>query len=268
MKFPKNIHFPLIAIFIALLLGACNSDRNPESLEDETPNDMTFKERNDRPQMAPQQDNAKVIRNWDAYTYTIEIEDTAFPIVTAEEKEGEPKAMKVKQEDKVEKNKKAELETEVPEKLEKDNLDNFNIAMYMDELEIGIDTMAVVRDLNLNRPPLFDRSCLNANYPVKCSNEKIRAYLKENLSYPKTAIADNYEGVEVVSIRINKEGELEPGVTLLTESTPCQGCAKAAVMTVSQMPDNWVPALKNGEVVATRINIPIRFKHRGTTSLK
>jgi TonB family protein len=123
---------------------------------------------------------------------------------------------------------------------------------------IQIVVQSSLTDIEKNRPPLFSEQCLTAEYPVKCSSNKIAHFIRENLKFPTDAVITGYDGVEMVSIQINKDGEVD-NIEVQSNKNGCKDCQAAAYSVIAAMPDKWVPALENGNPVATEVTIPIEF---------
>lgn len=108
-------------------------------------------------------------------------------------------------------------------------------------------------------PPLFegcDDPLISEKQRQDCSNPKIQAFINQNIVYPDSARINNVEGVVVVRFLVNKEGKID-SVELVRNIGA--GCGIEALRVVKLMPDSK-PALRNGEAVATKITLPIRFK--------
>lgn len=114
-------------------------------------------------------------------------------------------------------------------------------------------------DLKQNRPPLYGEECLDAEYPVKCSSDKVTQFVREHLKFPKEALISGYDGVEIVSLQVTKKGTVE-SIEVRSRKNGCRDCQTSAYSVVAAMPDRWVPALENGEPIATTVTIPIEFR--------
>ncbi len=251
MKLFRILYFCLLTAAI-ISLNSCgnNHDKTPSSLSDTTPDSVTFKERSDWPKNQAEQDNTEVDKNVKdyvgSYTYRVNPADVSVAVVKREEPN--PAAKDVKN---------PARETNPPKKLEKINID---VANSEDEIpEITLNETAALTDLRMDRPPLFGSTCLQTELPVKCSRDNLRAYIQNNLEYPRMAKFNDHDGMEEVTFTITKEGEVA-NIKVREKDSPCSGCAEAAAAMVSSMPDKWVPALRNGKPVSVIVTLPIEFE--------
>lgn len=166
------------------------------------------------------QDNSRV-ENESAYTYIIDPEEMVFPVVTADSVSG----------------------------------DSSNEMLS----PIAIVVQSTRKDIEENRPPLYGEECLEQPFPVRCSSDNISAFVRENLEFPESATGQTVQGIEMVTIRVSKEGKISD-VKIESSESNCDSCKEAAYSVVSSMPAQWLPALKDGKPVSTRITIPIEFK--------
>lgn len=118
-------------------------------------------------------------------------------------------------------------------------------------------------DINMDRPPVFSKDCLSAANVSECTEAAIRDYIKSNLDYPETALEEGHDGFEKVTFVVDNNGKVGSDIKVASKDKPCEGCAKASVEVVANMP-NWLPALENGKPVSTEVTIPIRFDYKGT----
>lgn len=113
------------------------------------------------------------------------------------------------------------------------------------------------------RPPVFTGECLTAADKFACTNKKLKEYASDRfIDYPDAASAQGQEGLEYVTFTLDEEGNFEGNLKVIAKNEPCQGCAETAVNIVSEMEDQWFPAIKDGETVKTQLTIPIRFDLR------
>lgn len=81
-------------------------------------------------------------------------------------------------------------------------------------------------------------------------------YLDAHLQYPEPAQKSGVEGVVTVETLIGKNGEVQSVGVVKGIGF---GCDESVMELVSNMPP-WVPALENGEEVAQKVFIRIRFR--------
>lgn len=111
-----------------------------------------------------------------------------------------------------------------------------------------------------DRPPLFSRNCLNAEDKMKCTNSEMQEFVVDNdFQYPEKALDRFQEGQEYVSFKLTEDGIIK-NIRVLAKEDICRGCSDVAADIVSSMKNMWFPAMKDGEPVATKITIPIKFK--------
>jgi|SRR5690554_518413 len=108
--------------------------------------------------------------------------------------------------------------------------------------------------LNVSNEVVFDRV---ENMPSPPGGmESWSHYLSENLTYPAEAKKSGVEGTVYVTFTVAKDGEIiEP--TIL-RGIGC-GADEEAIRVIQAAP-NWIPGEQQGQKVAVRMRIPIRFK--------
>jgi len=108
-------------------------------------------------------------------------------------------------------------------------------------------------------PPLFE-GCNDPLVSKKqrqaCSVPKIQAFIRQNITYPDSAKANNTAGVVVVRFVVDSLGRVSQ-LTLVRDIG--DGCGDEAMRVVRMMPD-FSPAMKAGKAVAAMMSLPIRFK--------
>ncbi|MBI1223755.1 MAG: hypothetical protein GC192_00845 [Bacteroidetes bacterium] len=110
-----------------------------------------------------------------------------------------------------------------------------------------------------DRPPLFTNDCLTAKDPQKCSNRALADWVKKNVKYPEADLAEGSDGLEYVTFVINKEGQVTSINRVESKQEACDGCSKAVLDAVLDMPD-WQPAMLGGNPVNVVVTLPVRFK--------
>ncbi|MEM9261208.1 MAG: energy transducer TonB [Bacteroidota bacterium] len=78
------------------------------------------------------------------------------------------------------------------------------------------------------------------------------------LEYPELAQNYGVEGMVVVRLSIDRDGQITDHTILRGLGF---GCDEAAVLALKKLP-NWQPALRNGQAVASIINVPLHFSLR------
>lgn len=111
-----------------------------------------------------------------------------------------------------------------------------------------------------DRPPIFGSECLTVEDQFACSNNQLQEYVADNfLDYPDPALRKNQEGLEYVTFTLDKDGNFEGNLKVVSKKDPCQGCSEAAIDIVNNMEDMWFPAIKDGKTVKTQLTIPVKF---------
>ena len=82
------------------------------------------------------------------------------------------------------------------------------------------------------------------------------AYLKKNIQYPVAAGKQKLEGDVIVSFVIDKGGNLQQ---LTVEKDIGGGCDEAVIQALENAP-KWNPGIKNGQLIDTKVKMPIHFK--------
>lgn len=86
---------------------------------------------------------------------------------------------------------------------------------------------------------------------------KYAFYLANYLQYPPEARANQVEGTVIVSVTITSEGKI---VDEQIEGEAGFGLGEEALRVMRLLPDEWIPLIVDGQAVATRLFIPIRFR--------
>lgn len=91
----------------------------------------------------------------------------------------------------------------------------------------------------------------------KCTNEKIMAYLSENVSYPEEAQDQEIEGRVFVRYIVTPSGKVTD-VEVIRGIPSGEILDQEAVRVIQNLPD-FNPGIQKGEAVAVQYNVPIRF---------
>ena len=130
-----------------------------------------------------------------------------------------------------------------------------DIKSEMEENEYSTSTSAVLNETQVDSKAMFG-DCAT----VKCSEEKILSFIKDNIVLPKNKnTLDN--SLEQVLVVVDKNGAIgDVKFVASSNSKGCPTCQQAAVDVVGKM-KNWKPAMKDGNPVAVKMTIPVRFKN-------
>lgn len=110
-----------------------------------------------------------------------------------------------------------------------------------------------------DRPPLFSADCLTAKNPQRCSNNALAKWAAESVKYPEADLAEGSDGLEYVTFVINKKGQVTAIDRVITKKEACNGCSKAVLNAMLDMPD-WQPAMLGGQPVNVVVTLPVRFQ--------
>lgn len=83
----------------------------------------------------------------------------------------------------------------------------------------------------------------------------MRAFIKENLKYPRSAKKNKTTGRVFVNFIINKDGDV---INAKVMRGIGDGCDEEALRVVNSMPQ-WEPAFQNGKPINVSITVPISF---------
>ncbi len=119
------------------------------------------------------------------------------------------------------------------------------------------EIFVVVEDM-----PLFPgcEDTLDRNERKNCAQEKMLAYIYENLDYPAEAREAGITGTTVIQFVVDTDGTLD-NITILRDIGG--GCGQAGADVIEQMNEEeirWIPGKQRGVPVKVRYNIPIRFR--------
>jgi TonB family protein len=113
---------------------------------------------------------------------------------------------------------------------------------------------ARVNDVGKDGKEIFDVTEVQPNPPG--GMEGWSEYLSSNLAYPNQARQMGVEGTVIVVFLINSDGSVSDAEILRGIGA---GCDEEALRVVQNSP-NWSPAQQKGQVVNSRMRLPVRFK--------
>jgi protein TonB len=87
-------------------------------------------------------------------------------------------------------------------------------------------------------------------------NGELSGFFAKNINYPEIAIRAGFEGKVILSFVVDKREEIKDVKVLKCIGA---GCYEEAMRVIKSMPC-WTPGKQNGNVILTRINVPVVFK--------
>jgi protein TonB len=88
--------------------------------------------------------------------------------------------------------------------------------------------------------------------------EAMMRFIAKNMKYPKAAVKQKISGTVYVQFVVDRDGSVTDVRTLKGVSDECD---REAERVISRMP-KWKPGKLNGENVAVRFVVPLKFKGR------
>ncbi len=130
-----------------------------------------------------------------------------------------------------------------------------HIQISQDTLKPDWDEEILVNPYEMPRFPGCEDLNISLAEKKKCAEEKMQAFIYDNLKTPKTAEDSYMGGVLVVSFIVTKEGEVRDAKVLRDIGF---GWGREALRVIYLMPDGWVPGKFSGVPVDLQMNLPIR----------
>lgn len=93
----------------------------------------------------------------------------------------------------------------------------------------------------------------------RCSVQSLMDYISTGVTYPPEAKAKQTTGEAVVQFIIQKDGSVEFGEVLQDPGDGLGAVAEAQIRRMIRDGIVWRPGYKNGQPVAVRFNLPIKF---------
>lgn len=114
--------------------------------------------------------------------------------------------------------------------------------------------VARIADVGKDGKEIFDVTEIQPNPPGGMAGWN--DYLRANLTYPAEAKSMGIEGTVIVVFLINSDGTISNAEIL----RGIGGGADEEAIRVVQNSPNWTPAMQKGQVVNSRMRLPVRFK--------
>ncbi|MEL6837356.1 MAG: energy transducer TonB [Bacteroidota bacterium] len=92
-----------------------------------------------------------------------------------------------------------------------------------------------------------------------CSQQKMLAFIYENIRYPAIARDNGIQGTAVVRFVVTEEGTIENGEILRDIGGDCGKEALRVVNLMNEMPERWIPGKQRGRKVPVYFNLPVKF---------
>ena len=86
--------------------------------------------------------------------------------------------------------------------------------------------------------------------------DSMMAFISRNMRYPQEALINNQQGVTIISFVVDASGKITKP-QILKSAAP--SLDEEAIRVIKSMPA-WKPGKQNGNAVAVRINLPVRFQ--------
>lgn len=132
----------------------------------------------------------------------------------------------------------------------------FGLVLFATSLYAQSDAIAAIP----SSPYFTPKSDVVLYAPVSFpgGEEVLLQKVQNNLEYPDLAQNYGIEGMVVVRLSVDRDGLITDQQIL---SSLGYGCDEAAIVALQQLP-KWQPALRNGQPVASIVNVPLRFRLR------
>lgn len=113
---------------------------------------------------------------------------------------------------------------------------------------------------NVEQMPIFGNCAgMEGDELQECSDVNLLTFIYQNVKYPKEAFEAKQEGMAVLQLVVNKNGEVINVQTVAEKTTEHQSLNDAALAVIKSLPD-FQPGTQDGEPVNVQLVIPIRFK--------
>ena len=86
--------------------------------------------------------------------------------------------------------------------------------------------------------------------------DSLMAFIGRHIIYPQEALAQNQQGVTIISFVVNAAGKITQPQVLKSAAPPLDA---EAIRVINSLPP-WKPGRQNGQPVAVRFTLPIRFQ--------
>jgi len=94
----------------------------------------------------------------------------------------------------------------------------------------------------------------------RCSNEKLIAFIVNNLEYPKKAKDAHVEGKVYVQFVVEKDGRVSDAKIVRDIGAGCGEAALAVVESMNTLATPWTPGIKDGQRARVKFTLPFSYK--------
>ena len=94
----------------------------------------------------------------------------------------------------------------------------------------------------------------------RCSDERMMAFLYENVEYPSIARENGVEGTVVVQFVVETDGSIGNVSVLRDIGAGCGEEATRLITSMNNLPEKWTPGKQRGHPVRVMYTLPVRFK--------
>jgi bla regulator protein BlaR1 len=100
----------------------------------------------------------------------------------------------------------------------------------------------------------------NVDERNNCAQQEMFKFVYTNIKYPKEDRDNNIEGTGVIQFVINTDGRLSDIEILRSPSEGIKAELERLMNVMSNLPDRWIPARKDGKPVPYQLILPVKFK--------
>jgi protein TonB len=118
----------------------------------------------------------------------------------------------------------------------------------------------------VSRMPLFpgcEEAAMGYSELKKCSEKRLREFLRYNLKYPAQAVRNKTEGTVLIQFIVERDGRVSNIKILQDIGDGCGQEARRVVEMMNNMTRRWTPGLQNGQLpVRVQYTLPVVFSGR------
>ncbi len=109
--------------------------------------------------------------------------------------------------------------------------------------------------------PSIGKTCEYVSDPNACTAQLLNQYITEHLEVPQRNVTKGTY-VKEVEFVVSENGKVEDTVIISSKGDAfCKPCNTSIINVLAEMTD-WIPGIKDGEIVATKMTFPIVFNIR------